>query len=152
MEAPMSVKLVQVANAFNTFRHLAGFGPITNEDEYDRAMALAGEILDATRGTPQREDATHPLSRLLDWITPAIRAYEAEHFPMPDVEPRAVLQFLMTQHGLSQSDLPEVGNQSVVSQILSGRRALNTRQIAALVARFGVSADAFIVRQTASIH
>jgi len=152
METVMPVRLAQVSNAFDTFRQLAGFGPITTEDEYDRAMTLVGDILDATRGTLQREDPTHPLSRLLDWITPAIRAYEVEHVPMPDVEPREVLRFLMAQHGLSQSDLPEVGNQSVVSQILSGRRALNVRQISALAERFGVSADAFIPRRTASIH
>jgi len=103
METVMPVRLAQVSNAFDTFRQLAGFGPITTEDEYDRAMTLVGDILDATRGTPQREDPAHPLSRLLDWITPAIRAYEVEHVPMPDVEPREVLRFLMAQHGLSQS-------------------------------------------------
>ncbi|MFA7391115.1 MAG: helix-turn-helix domain-containing protein [Pigmentiphaga sp.] len=55
-----------------------------------------------------------------------------------------VLQFLMEQHGLKQSDLSEVGSQSVVSQILSGRRMLNARQVAALAARFGVGADVFL--------
>ena len=50
----------------------------------------------------------------------------------------------MEQHGLSQSDLPEIGSQGVVSETLAGRRMLNARQIAALVARFGVSADLFI--------
>ena len=55
-----------------------------------------------------------------------------------------MLRFLMEQHGLSQSDLPEIGSQGVVSEILSGRRLLNARQITVLVARFGVSADLFI--------
>ncbi len=53
------------------------------------------------------------------------------------------LKFLMQEHNLTQSDLPEVGSQGVVSEILRGRRELNTRQIKALSKRFGVSPAAF---------
>ena len=45
----------------------------------------------------------------------------------------------MEEHDLTQSDLPEVGSQGVVSEILGGKRALNVRQIRALSERFGVS-------------
>jgi len=144
MEAVTQIKLQQVANAFDTFRALTGFGVIHSEADYERATALAEAILDTTRETPQREDSHAPLSILLDWVTTAICDYETTHIRLPAVSPREVLHFLMEQHDLSQSDLPEVGNQSVVSQILSGQRSLNTRQIAALSARFKVSADAFI--------
>ena len=44
----------------------------------------------------------------------------------------------MDQHGLRQSDLPEVGAQSVVSDVLHGRRRLNLRQVKALAQRFAV--------------
>jgi HTH-type transcriptional regulator/antitoxin HigA len=50
----------------------------------------------------------------------------------------------MEQHGLRQADLPEIGSQGVVSEILSGRRELNLRQIRALSERFGVSPATFI--------
>ncbi|MCD8517956.1 MAG: helix-turn-helix domain-containing protein [Burkholderiaceae bacterium] len=50
----------------------------------------------------------------------------------------------MQQHGLKQKDLPEVGSQGVVSEILSGRRELNVRQVRALAKRFGVSAKTFL--------
>ncbi len=50
----------------------------------------------------------------------------------------------MEQHGLRQSDLPEVGSQGVVSEILSGRRDLNVRQIRLLAERFHVSAATFV--------
>jgi len=136
--------LAQLAEAFDAFRHLAGFAAINGEQEYAQAMALTDAILDATRDTPVREDADHPLMALLDWLAPAIRDYEQAHFPVPAAAPREVLHFLMQQHGLSQSQLPEIGNQSVVSQLLSGQRTLNTRQIAALTRRFGISADALI--------
>jgi HTH-type transcriptional regulator/antitoxin HigA len=40
--------------------------------------------------------------------------------------------------------LPQIGPQGVVSEILSGRRKLNVRQIQALAARFGVEPGIFI--------
>jgi HTH-type transcriptional regulator/antitoxin HigA len=64
----------------------------------------------------------------------------------PYAAPVEVLRFLMEQHGLKQGDLPEIGNQSVVSEILSGRRQLNLRQVQRLAARFGVEPGAFIAR------
>jgi HTH-type transcriptional regulator/antitoxin HigA len=35
----------------------------------------------------------------------------------------------MEAHGLTQSELPEIGSPGVVSEILSGERELNIRQI-----------------------
>ena len=64
---------------------------------------------------------------------------------IPDAAPNEVLRFLLDQHGLKQSDLAaEIGGQSVVSDILNGKRAINARQAKALAARFGVSAVAFL--------
>ena len=125
---------------------MADVKPIRNEADYDRALALIGAILDETRDTPAREDPTQPPADLLDLLTAAVHEYESEHYVIPASSPRDVLRFLMDQHGLNQSDLPEVGSQSVMSEILAGRRTLNTRQIAALVERFHVGADAFIER------
>jgi HTH-type transcriptional regulator/antitoxin HigA len=62
---------------------------------------------------------------------------------MPKAEGVEVLRFLMREHGLSQRDLPEVGTQSVVSEVLAEKRQLNVRQIRALSKRFGVTADVF---------
>jgi hypothetical protein len=53
-------------------------------------------------------------------------------------------QFLMQQHGLKQGDLTEIGSQGVVSEILSGKRELNIRQIRALSERFRVSPATFV--------
>lgn len=41
-------------------------------------------------------------------------------------------------------DLPEIGSQGVVSEVLAGKRELNIRQVRALSVRFGVSAATFI--------
>ncbi|MDR2837567.1 MAG: transcriptional regulator [Azonexus sp.] len=136
--------LAQVARSYGEFRAVAGVGAIRTEADYERALELIAAILAQTRDTPAREDAAHPLADLLDLLTAAAHEYEADHHAIPAVSPREALRFLMEQHGLKQSDLPEVGSQSVISEILAGRRLLNTRQIAALVERFRVSADAFI--------
>jgi HTH-type transcriptional regulator/antitoxin HigA len=141
--------LSNVLVGFDAFRNAAGFGAIRTKTEYRRALALAESIFDSTRNTPEREDASHPLMLLLDLIAPAIEAYENKHYPMPGASPRDVVRLLMQQNGLAQKDLPEIGNQSVVSQFLAGKRGLNTRQIAALAARFHLLADAFIERPVA---
>lgn len=56
----------------------------------------------------------------------------------------AALKFLMEQHGLKQSDLPNIASQRVVSEILAGKRELKLRQVRALSARFGVSPATFV--------
>ena len=143
--------LAQVARSFEAFRAAAGFGATRNEADYARAMSLIDAILDTTRDDLAREDSAHPLSPLLDFLTAAIHDYEAGHHTISNAPPREVLRFLMEQHGLSQSDLLEVGDQSVVSQILAGRRILNTRQIATLAQRFQIGTDA-LIEPTAATH
>ena len=49
----------------------------------------------------------------------------------------------MDQHGLRQGDLPEIGSQGVVSEVLNGKRALNPTQLRRLSERFQVSPAAF---------
>jgi HTH-type transcriptional regulator/antitoxin HigA len=52
----------------------------------------------------------------------------------------------MEAHSPMQSELPEIESQGVVSEILSGQRELNIRQIRRLAKRFGVSPVVFIPR------
>ena len=84
-------------------------------------------------------DEHHPIFTLVNLVADRIREYEAAAHPWPDNStPATRLAFLMEQHGLRQSDLPEVGAQSVVSDVLHGRRSLNLRQVKALAQRFAV--------------
>ena len=76
-------------------------------------------------------DERHPLYGLLDTLGTLIRVYEEQHHPMPTVSGAEMLQFFMTEHDLAQVDLSEIGSQGVVSEILSGKRELNVRQIRA---------------------
>lgn len=112
---------------------------IRNEREYDAAVNRLNELLDEV-GT----DEKHPLYGLLDTLGTLIAAYEQEHEPLPPVSGADMLRFFMEEHGLRQGDLPEIGSQGVVSEILNGKRELNVRQIQALAARFGVSPAVFL--------
>lgn len=112
---------------------------IRNEREYDRAIKRLQQLLDEV-GTDER----HPLYGFLDTLGTVLHAYEEQHHEMPQCSGAEMLRTLMDEHGLAQADLPEVGSQGVVSEILRGKRELNVRQIRALAERFGVSPAVFI--------
>lgn len=59
-------------------------------------------------------------------------------------DPISILKYLMKEQGLKQVDLKEIGSQGVVSEILSGKRLLNTRQVKLLSKRFHVSPAVFV--------
>jgi HTH-type transcriptional regulator / antitoxin HigA len=127
--------------AKQTRAHWATIAPILsirNEREYDRAVKRLNSLIDEIG-----DDERHPLYSLLDTLGTVIHAYEETHHPMPNVKSGSILRFLMEEHGLKQADLPEIGSQGVVSEILRGKRELNTRQISILAKRFGVSPAVF---------
>ena len=122
--------------------HWANIAPlltIRNEREYNAAVKRLNELLDEIG-----DNEKHPLYSLLDTLGTLIHSYEEEHYPIPEVTGAEVLRFLMDEHGLTQSDLPEVGSQGVVSEILSGKRELNIRQIRSLAQKFRVSSAVFV--------
>lgn len=112
---------------------------IRTEQEYDQAIERLNQLLDEV-GT----DETHPLYEFLDTLGTIIEAYEIQQHPIPEASGADVLRYLMDEHDLRQSDLPEIGSQGVVSEILVGKRDLNVRQARALAKRFHVSPAVFI--------
>ena len=115
--------------------------PPRSKAAYRRLVDALDAVLDAGGA-----DESHELARLADYLGDLVREYEAAHVPIREMPVRAFLRELMEQHGLTQKDLPEIGAQSVVSAVLSGKRQLNVRQIARLSARFGLPADAFMTQ------
>lgn len=89
-------------------------------------------------------DEQHPLYTLLDTLGTLIHAYEEQHHPMPACSGVDGLRFLMDEDSVTQSAMPEVGSQDVVSDILRGKRELNVQQIRALARRFQLSPAVFI--------
>jgi len=109
------------------------------KDEYDRAVALLDELIDEVG-----EDEKHPLASLMDTLGTLIEAYEDGHFPEPVGDPISTLAFFMEEHGVSPDDLPEIGSQTEVSEILSRKRELDIHQIRSLSKRFHVSPEVFL--------
>jgi HTH-type transcriptional regulator/antitoxin HigA len=135
----MSVATQQIIKAWDTLRSHIPISPIRNEQQYDQAVEKLNELLDIVG-----DNETHPLYDLLDTLGTLIHAYEETHYPAPTVKGMDVLKFLMEEHQLSPSSLPEIGNEEVVSQLLAGKRELSVENIRALSQRFGVSPATFI--------
>jgi len=112
---------------------------IRKQRDYNRAIIWLNDLLDEVG-----ENEKHPLYSLLDTLGTLIFAYEDEQFPMSEISGSEMLHYLMEEHNLRQSDLPEIGSQGVVSEILRGKRELNVRQIRLLAERFHVSPAVFI--------
>lgn len=113
--------------------------PASNEQEYAELV----EALDATLDAGGADQA-HPLARLADYLGELVAEYEAKDEMPPAATGAETLRYLMQRDGLRQSDLPELGSQGVVSELLSGRRGFNVRQAKAMAERFGVSAALFL--------
>ena len=111
---------------------------IRNEQDYDAAVERLNALLDEVG-----DDEDNPLYSFLDTLGIIIEAYDNENYSIPSSGGVDALIYLMEEHSLSQSELPEIGSQGVVSEILSGKRKLNVRQIEALAKKFKVSPATF---------
>ena len=108
---------------------------IRSKTEYRRVVAFMNSLLDVVG-----DDETHELAGLLVLVGQLVADYDEANHPIADAPAHEVLRFLVERHRLTQSDLAvEIGGQSVVSEILNGKRAINARQAKALAVRFGVS-------------
>ena len=134
-----AVDITRLLPAWEHFRTATGITPIRDEDHYVRMVAILEALLSEIQG-----NEAHPAMWLVDIVGDLIEDYEAKRTPMPEVTGAQALRFLMEQHGLKQSDLSDIGSQGVISEILTGKRELNVRQVRALSERFGVSAATFV--------
>ena len=116
-----------------------------NEEEYNNLVQIFNALIDEVG-----EDENHALSRLMETVGALLEVYEYQNIEEPEGNPNDTLKYLMKEHDLKQSDLTEIGSQGVVSEILSGKRELNTRQIKLLSRRFHVSPSVFMgkIKQT----
>jgi HTH-type transcriptional regulator/antitoxin HigA len=125
-----------------TLRNPDAFAPllaIRTEREYDKAVKQLNELVDKVGDNPR-----DPRYRFIETLGVLIEAYDVEHHALPDASPIDTLKYLIDEHDLTQSDLPEIGSQGVVSEVLRGKRQLNVRQIEKLAARFHLSPAAFL--------
>ena len=138
----MSATLRMKAMTKDINPHWDAIGPlltIHTQKDYKAAIERMNNLLDEIGNNEK-----HPLYELLDTLDILIEAYEKDHFAFEETSGVENLRFLMNEHALTQSDLPEIGSQGVVSEIMNGKRELNIRQIRQLAQRFHVESGVFI--------
>lgn len=110
---------------------------IRNEAELKEYTEALFHLTAKSKPSRAEQEAIELLSLLIE-------RYE-ERYAVPEVSPVQVLRFLMERHGLTQRDLrPELGSESLVSLILSGKRNLTVAHMHALAKRFHVPAAVFM--------
>lgn len=111
--------------------------PITSDRQHAEYLAVLDKLAGKENPTSEEEKYASVLMTLIE-------AYEDEHHSVPDASPLEVLRALIDANGLRQKDLvPIFGSESIVSEVLHKRRALNKTHIEKLSKRFRVSPAVF---------
>ena len=102
---------------------------IKTEADNERALQQIARLMKQS-GRSAEEDA------LLELLVTLVEQFEAEHYLIPDAEPREILAHMLEDRGMRPVDLvPVFGSRGFVSDILSGRRpitAAKARRLAIL--------------------
>ncbi|HKV61625.1 MAG TPA: hypothetical protein VJO16_06915 [Candidatus Acidoferrum sp.] len=111
--------------------------PITSERQHEQYLSVLDQLASKAHATSEEEKYAEVLMTLIE-------AYEEEHHSIPDAPPIEVLHALMEANNLRQKDLvPVFGSESIVSEVLHKKRALNKTHIERLSKRFHVSPAVF---------
>lgn len=91
-----------------------------------------------------KERLTPAEEKVLALLTVLVEEYEDKNYPIPDAAPVDIIRHLMEANNLRQKDLADVfGTESIVSDVLNGKRELAKEHIRRLSARFHVSPAVF---------
>ncbi len=114
-------------------------GVIDSPAEYNRMEAIFNNLIDKQNRSPEED-------KIFDLLANLLEDYERRRLPPLDKSsPRETLKFLMEENNLRQSDLTAIFSaQSVVSEVLKGKREITKNQAKALSERFGLRVEAFI--------
>lgn len=134
-----SSSLPEITRAWITFQDCAGLRPIRDEADFQRIQALANTLADDVG-----DDEDHPLYSLFSIVLEMIERWEDEHVEIAPAPPREVLRHLLEANNLKQKDLTGIASQTLVSDILAGRREISKRLAKSLATRFHVDVSAFI--------
>src|SRR4030095_15186673 len=119
---------------------------IKSRIHHEVALNILTKIAEYLQSQKMEKDIKRQILYYMDALGLLIEEYEKENFAaeLEKISGSEILAFLMEQHDLKQNDLTkELGSQSIVSEVLSGKRKLNSNQIQALSKRFGVSPSVF---------
>lgn len=110
---------------------------ITSDAQNERYIAALLEL-------ERKNHLSAPEKHFAELLTLLVEAYEEKHYPVRTSSPIAVVTELMHANNLRQKDLaPVLGTESIVSEILSGKRELSKNHIERLSKKFNVSPAVF---------
>jgi len=111
---------------------------VIQDEKQNRAYIGRLEVLSSKKHLTSAEQKLMRLLLLL------VEDFERNSDPVPDAAPVDILRHLMEAHGLRQRDLADVfGTESIVSEVLHGKRELTKAHIRRLSVRFSVSPAVF---------
>ena len=114
---------------------------INNDEELDNTIAVIDELLDRPSLSDEESDYLNVLGTL-------VFDYEQKNEPFPDIYGVELLKVLIAERGLLQKDLVSVfKTESIVSDILNGKRQLTLRHIQELGQFFKLSPAVFLPKE-----
>jgi len=91
--------------------------PIFTDQDYDKALHRIDEIFEAEPGTPEGDE--------LYILLLLVKAYDDQHYALPNPDPIEAIKLRMEDLGLKDKDLiPIIGDKATVSKVLNRKRPL----------------------------
>ncbi|MGJ0638503.1 helix-turn-helix domain-containing protein [Xenorhabdus bovienii] len=112
--------------------------PVENEEDLKARMVIIDELYSYA------DDTEHVAAKFADFVTDRIYEYETKNRNVPNVSPREALAFFMKERGIRQADLCDIATQSVISEILHGKRSMTIQQVKGFAKFFGVPVETFM--------
>ena len=113
--------------------------PIRSEKDYDNALTRIDELMDLhpKKGTKAYDE--------MEVLVTLVSDYEDKNHPIPPPHPLEAIKYRQEEIGMSDSQLARLlGTRSRKSEIFSGKRKLNLRQIRRLHKRMNIPAEILI--------
>ncbi len=116
-------------------------GIIESDTEYSRIEEIFNRLINKGENKLSPEE-----NKLFGLLANLLEEYESRTLePIPNFMPRELLASLMNVNNLKQNDMSEIfGTQSIVSEVLNGKREITKTQAKALAERFAMKVEAFI--------
>ena len=111
---------------------------IKSREQYDRYCKILQQII-------KPEDQGGDVEDEIELLTLLIEKWDEEHAEYSDIDPIALLKYLMDENNLKAKDLADILNisKSHVSEILNYKKRLSKDVAGKLATRFCVSQEAF---------
>lgn len=122
----------------------APLSPIESEKENDKFNDLIDSWMEVRTRLKDRE-AIAIVTETIKYTSKMVSDFESSQYSFTVASPAEILKSLMEDHGLKQKDLAiDFGSQSIVSEVLRGKRDISISAAKKLGTRFSLSPSAFL--------